>query len=87
MSGSGTRAQPRLPSSSPAISTCGRAYARALKGEIKNFTGVDSPYEPPEAPEIHLRTLGRSPEDMIDILDRWLAARHLVEENGSGSGR
>ena len=33
-------------------------YARALKGEIKNFTGVDSPYEPPEAPEIHLRTDG-----------------------------
>ncbi|MCO5147277.1 MAG: sulfate adenylyltransferase subunit CysN [Aquamicrobium sp.] len=63
-------------------------YARALKGEIKNFTGVDSPYEPPEAPEIHLRTLGRSPEDMVDVLDRWLAARHLGEEtDGNDSGR
>ncbi len=29
-------------------------YARALNGEIKNFTGVDSPYEAPEKPEIHL---------------------------------
>ncbi len=62
-------------------------YARALKGEIKNFTGVDSPYEPPETPEIHLRTLGRSPEDMVEILDRWLAARNLGEEKGdNGSG-
>ena len=31
-------------------------YARARAGEIKNFTGVDSPYEPPAAPDIHLRT-------------------------------
>ncbi|TAM95042.1 MAG: sulfate adenylyltransferase subunit CysN, partial [Rhizobiaceae bacterium] len=37
-------------------------YARALKGEIKNFTGVDSPYEAPEHPEIHLETVGKSPE-------------------------
>ncbi|MET7247105.1 adenylyl-sulfate kinase [Methylobacterium sp. EM32] len=31
-------------------------YARALAGQIPNFTGISSPYEPPEAPEIHLRT-------------------------------
>src|SRR5690606_2549819 len=37
-------------------------YARALKGEIPNFTGISSPYEAPQAPEIHLQTLGRSPE-------------------------
>ena len=30
-------------------------YAKALNGEIKNFTGLDSPYEAPENPEIHLR--------------------------------
>jgi adenylylsulfate kinase len=29
-------------------------YARALRGEIKQFTGIDSPYEPPENPEIHI---------------------------------
>jgi bifunctional enzyme CysN/CysC len=29
-------------------------YARARRGEIKNFTGIDSPYEPPETPELHL---------------------------------
>ena len=32
---------------------------KALSGEIKNFTGVDSPYEAPENPEIHLETLGK----------------------------
>jgi adenylylsulfate kinase len=31
-------------------------YARALAGQIPNFTGISSPYEAPEAPEIHLRT-------------------------------
>ena len=36
-------------------------YARAMRGEIKNFTGIDSPYEAPEKPEVHLRTLGRTP--------------------------
>jgi bifunctional enzyme CysN/CysC len=37
-------------------------YAKARRGELKNFTGIDSDYEPPEAPEIHLRTLGLKPE-------------------------
>jgi bifunctional enzyme CysN/CysC len=31
-------------------------YAKALKGEIKNFTGLDSPYEAPENPDIHIKT-------------------------------
>jgi bifunctional enzyme CysN/CysC len=62
-------------------------YARALKGEIKNFTGVDSPYEAPERPEIHLETLGRSPEEMVEILDRWLLERDLAQEQyESGAG-
>jgi bifunctional enzyme CysN/CysC len=48
-------------------------YKRALNGEIKNFTGVDSPYEAPENPEVHLETLGRTPEEMVEALERWLA--------------
>ncbi|WP_338040605.1 sulfate adenylyltransferase subunit CysN [Nitratireductor luteus] len=47
-------------------------YARALKGEIKNFTGVDSPYEEPERADIHLRTVGREPEELVDELEAWL---------------
>jgi len=31
-------------------------YAKARSGQIKNFTGIDSPYERPDAPEVHLRT-------------------------------
>ena len=50
-------------------------YARALKGEIKNFTGVDSPYEAPENPEIHLKTLGRSAEEMVEAVEQWLTER------------
>lgn len=30
-------------------------YARARRGEIEEFTGVNAPYEPPEAPEVHIR--------------------------------
>ncbi len=55
-------------------------YARALKGEIRNFTGVDSPYEAPENPEIRLRTVGRSPEEMVEIVEKWLIERDLAEE-------
>ncbi|WFP75502.1 sulfate adenylyltransferase subunit CysN [Mesorhizobium sp. WSM4906] len=62
-------------------------YARALSGEIKNFTGVDSPYEAPENPEIHLKTLGKSPQEMAEALEHWLTERDIAEEqydNGGG---
>jgi bifunctional enzyme CysN/CysC len=52
-------------------------YAKALRGEIKNFTGVDSPYEAPEAAEIHLVTAGRTAEDMASEIARWLDAHGL----------
>ncbi|MHA6685106.1 sulfate adenylyltransferase subunit CysN [Mesorhizobium sp. A556] len=61
-------------------------YARALKGEIKNFTGVDSPYEAPENPEIHLRTLGRSPEQLVEALELWLIERDSAEDQYDGGG-
>jgi bifunctional enzyme CysN/CysC len=51
-------------------------YKRAKAGEIKNFTGIDSPYEPPEAAEIHVHTVNVTPEDAADqILARLRAAR------------
>jgi bifunctional enzyme CysN/CysC len=37
-------------------------YKKARAGLLKNFTGIDSPYEPPENPEIHLRTMQLAPE-------------------------
>ena len=39
-------------------------YAKARAGDIKNFTGIDSPYEPPEAPELHLQTTTASADAM-----------------------
>ena len=49
-------------------------YAKARRGELKNFTGVDSPYEPPEHPEVHLDTGTLTPEQatqcVIDVLER-----------------
>ncbi|WP_048646079.1 sulfate adenylyltransferase subunit CysN [Nitratireductor soli] len=50
-------------------------YAKALKGEIQNFTGVDSPYEPPERADIHVSTVGRAPEDLVDQVEAWLKER------------
>ncbi len=48
-------------------------YAKARKGEISNFTGIDSAYEAPEAPELHLKTKGRSVDSLADeIVDRLL---------------
>ena len=41
-------------------------YARARKGEIPNFTGISSPYEPPERADIHLDAGDRSIEELAD---------------------
>jgi bifunctional enzyme CysN/CysC len=46
-------------------------YARARSGEIKGFTGVDAPYEPPEQAEIHIDT---ATVDVSHAVDRILAA-------------
>jgi bifunctional enzyme CysN/CysC len=61
-------------------------YAKALGGEIKNFTGLDSPYERPERPEIHLETLGKSPEEMVEILESWLSERDIAEQQYDDGG-
>ena len=53
-------------------------YAKALKGEIKNFTGVDSPYEAPENPELHLETAGRTPEELTAIVEKELKRRSII---------
>jgi len=47
-------------------------YAKARHGELKNFTGIDSDYEPPQSPEVHLRTVGIRPESCVDQIIRLL---------------
>ena len=43
-------------------------YARARRGELKNFTGVGGDYEPPERPELRLDTSARSPDECVDLI-------------------
>ena len=51
-------------------------YARARRGEIKNFTGIDDPYEAPENPELTLDTRALSVEECVErVLERH-GARH-----------
>lgn len=40
-------------------------YARARRGEIRNFTGIDDPYEPPEHPELTLDTRALSVDQCV----------------------
>jgi bifunctional enzyme CysN/CysC len=53
-------------------------YAKAKRGEIKNFTGFDSPYEVPTAPEVHLRTKGRSAEDLAEEVLGYLRLKSIA---------
>jgi adenylylsulfate kinase len=50
-------------------------YQKARKGEIKGFTGIDSPYEAPEHPALELRTDERSPEACVDAIYQLLQER------------
>jgi len=50
-------------------------YQRARDGKIPNFTGISSPYEPPETPEIHLNTEQMTPEEAADIVVAELQKR------------
>jgi sulfate adenylyltransferase len=55
-------------------------YAKARRGELKGFTGIDDPYEAPERAEIVLETVRRDPESNArDILD-YLAARGFIRD-------
>jgi bifunctional enzyme CysN/CysC len=53
-------------------------YAKALKGEIKNFTGVDSPYEAPETPELRIRTKDNTPEAAAESIESWLRKHNYI---------
>jgi bifunctional enzyme CysN/CysC len=49
-------------------------YAKARRGELRNFTGIDSPYEVPEQPEVHLHAVG---EAAPALAEQVIAALHL----------
>jgi bifunctional enzyme CysN/CysC len=53
-------------------------YAKAKSGQLKNFTGVDAPYEAPEGPEIRLPTSTQRPEESAKIVLDALRRRHIA---------
>jgi bifunctional enzyme CysN/CysC len=50
-------------------------YKKARRGELKNFTGIDSPYETPENPDLRFDTSQITPEEAADRVIAYLAAR------------
>jgi adenylyl-sulfate kinase len=58
-------------------------YAKALAGEIKNFTGVSDPYEEPLEPEILLHTERETVHESVRIVLDWLEANHLSVPAGA----
>jgi len=53
-------------------------YKKALAGEIKQFTGIDDPYEPPENPEIVLKTHDATPEESARQVIQHLEQKGLI---------
>ena len=54
-------------------------YAKARRGELKNLTGIDSPYEPPERPDVHVQTTELSPDQAADIVIEKLGEMSVLE--------
>lgn len=53
-------------------------YAKARRGEIKEFTGIDDPYEAPLNPEITLQTVGVTPEENAEIILNYLLEQGYI---------
>jgi adenylylsulfate kinase len=53
-------------------------YEKAFAGEIKEFTGVSDPYEPPPSPDVHIRTEEESPDESAARVVAELEARGLI---------
>ncbi len=55
-------------------------YKKARAGEIKNFTGIDDPYEAPENPEIHLRSDEMSLQEEVSIVIDYLMTHDIIRK-------
>jgi adenylyl-sulfate kinase len=60
-------------------------YAKARAGEIKEFTGVSDPYEPPLDPELVLDTEQHSPEESARMILEYLEQRELIPSTAAAS--
>jgi len=55
-------------------------YAKAMAGEIKGFTGVDDPYEPPQSPEIYIDTMTQTPVESLQTILEKLGEMGYIDE-------
>jgi len=53
-------------------------YAKAKAGRLEHFTGLDSPYEPPEAPELRVTTMNATPESIVEHVLDELRRRNII---------
>lgn len=59
-------------------------YKKARAGELKGFTGIDDPYEPPLQPEIHLDAANHSPEELADVVINYLREKGIIGATPGG---
>jgi len=57
-------------------------YKKARAGEIKNYTGISSPYEKPEHPDLELDTAGETVENNVEIVLDYLEKRRIIFRPG-----
>jgi adenylylsulfate kinase len=57
-------------------------YQKAIRGEIKEFTGVSDPYEPPLAPEVYIDSSRETPRQSFDRIMCYLEGCGLIEPDG-----
>jgi len=53
-------------------------YKKARRGELRHFTGIDSPYEAPEHAEIRIDTIAISPDEAVELIVQKLSSAGIV---------
>ena len=53
-------------------------YKKARAGKLKNFTGIDSPYEAPKSPEIKLSTMEMDANTAADTILNWMRVKGYI---------
>jgi adenylylsulfate kinase len=56
-------------------------YEKAMRGEIKGFTGVDDPYEAPASPEVYIDTMSQTPEESLQLILDALLEEGYIEDS------
>jgi len=55
-------------------------YAKALRGDLKNFTGLDSPYEAPASPEVHITTTITTPVEAAGLIVQHVTSMNAAQD-------